>query len=397
MYQLLPHMRTETAYPDNGSATSGPVGAGWGNGSASLAQKPRRKDIGETGIDAEVHGMASANNMVSPIANWRPEEPYAANGSAETGPVGAGWGDGTLAAAQQRARFAQQPRRKDIGEGNLDPEVHGMASANNMVSPIPNWRPDSPYDSNGSAETGPVGPGWGDGTVAAAQRSHQGVRFVQEYSSPEGPYALTRHLHKQRQIERPVPSLAKDINIKEVCPDVYTTVRNNVDPVMMPRSKWAPLVFEHPWDEAEHLAKLKKINQMNYWDREDAKLKLIREKIEKQEEAAEAKKAAQNPEAFEADQDLADAIHDAKLGLPPKDAAEMKKMLEAGLEPPAPVEEAAEPTGPLPEVDYGDEDYDYDDDEEEEPEEKPGDDVAPKAEKGTDDAPNVDDIDPRKI
>lgn len=285
MYQPLPHARRETPYSDNGSAASGPVGAGWADGSASLAQKPRRKDIGETGIDAEVHGMASANNMVSPIANWRPDQPYDSNGSAETGPVGAGWGDGTLAAAQRRASFAQQPRRKDIGEGGIDPEVHGMASANNMVSPIPNWRPDSPYDSNGSAETGPVGPGWGDGSLAAAQR----YGFPQVYAAPEAPYALTKHLHKKKQIERPVASLAKDINTKEVRPDVYTTVRENVDPVMMPRSKWAPLAFEHPWDEQEHLAKLKKINQMNYWDREDAKLKLIRETIEKQEEAAEAK------------------------------------------------------------------------------------------------------------
>jgi hypothetical protein len=151
MVSPIPNWRRDTPYPANGSAESGPVGAGWGDGLPGFAQRPK-KDIGETGIDPEVHGMASANNMVSPIPNWRRDTPYPDNGSAETGPVGAGWGDGLPTFAQWNPpRFVQKPR-KDIGETGIDPEVHGMASANNMVSPIPNWRRDTPYPDNGSAE-----------------------------------------------------------------------------------------------------------------------------------------------------------------------------------------------------------------------------------------------------
>jgi hypothetical protein len=146
--------------------------------------------------------MASANNMVSPIHNWRPEEAYDSNGSAEKG-----WGDGTL---------AQQPRKKkDIGEGGIDAEVHGMASANNMVSPISNWRPDEEYDYNGSAEKG-----WGDGTFAQKERDSQ--------------IAMQKG--------------KKDIANEEVRPDVYTVVWNLVDPAPMPRAKYAPLKFDHPWE-----------------------------------------------------------------------------------------------------------------------------------------------------
>ena len=80
--------------------------------------------------------MASANNMVSPVHNWRPSEAYAPNGSHPKA---------------HSADFAQleQPR-KDIGEKGIDPEVHGMASANNMVSPVHNWRSPEPWAPNGS-------------------------------------------------------------------------------------------------------------------------------------------------------------------------------------------------------------------------------------------------------
>ena len=68
-----------------------------------------------------------------------------------------------------------------------------MASANNMVSPIHNWRPDTPYDSNGSAEKG-----WGDGSFI---RKHPGVEFAQKIKS-----------HQKNK---------KDIANAEVRPDVY--------------------------------------------------------------------------------------------------------------------------------------------------------------------------------
>ena len=124
-----------------------------------------RKDIGEKGIDAEVHGMASANNMVSPIHNWRKDTPLAPNGSApeahdsfiakgKSAIIGTEEIDdevqGMASAYTNGIGFVQRPR-KDIGEKGVDAEVHGMVSANNMVSPIHNWRKDEPWAPNGSA------------------------------------------------------------------------------------------------------------------------------------------------------------------------------------------------------------------------------------------------------
>merc|ERR1719223_1521156 len=71
--------------------------------------------------------------MVSPIPNWRKDTAYPANG----------WDS-----SAHPSSFIARPK-KDIGEGGIDAEVHGMASANNMVSPIPNWRKDTAYPANG--------------------------------------------------------------------------------------------------------------------------------------------------------------------------------------------------------------------------------------------------------
>ena len=145
MYQPLPHSRPQTPY----AATGSNPGAHDSEGNPyTFAQVRPKKDIGEVGVDPEVHGMVKANNMISPISNWRPDAPYAHNGSAEKG-----WG--TTVVPGEVAKYAQRERpqkTKDIGEGGIDPEVHGMASANNMVSPISNWRPGTPYDYNGSAD-----------------------------------------------------------------------------------------------------------------------------------------------------------------------------------------------------------------------------------------------------
>lgn len=40
-----------------------------------------KKDIGETGVDPEVHGLVSRNNMVPPIPNARRKVAYDSNGS----------------------------------------------------------------------------------------------------------------------------------------------------------------------------------------------------------------------------------------------------------------------------------------------------------------------------
>jgi hypothetical protein len=95
------------------------------------------RDIGEGGINEEVHGFASANNMVLPIPHARRDTPYEYNGGK------------TFPAQFQGVRFYRPQANKDIGEGGIDEEVHGFASANNMVLPIPHARRDSPYEYNG--------------------------------------------------------------------------------------------------------------------------------------------------------------------------------------------------------------------------------------------------------
>ena len=128
-----PYPRRETPFAPNGSHPSA---------HDSLAQKPHhhkkshkhrkgRKDIGEGKVDPEVHGMVASNDMVSPIPNWRKETAYPPNG----------W--------DKKAHSGSFTKKKDIGEKGIDAEVHGMASANNMVSPIPNWRKETAYPANG--------------------------------------------------------------------------------------------------------------------------------------------------------------------------------------------------------------------------------------------------------
>lgn len=81
----------------------------------------------------------------------------------------------------------------------------------------------------------------------------------------------------------------KDIANKEVRPDVYTVVWNLVDPAPMPRAKYAPLEFDHPWEEVEHNLKMREIAAMNYVDREDAALRYLRDQIAAEEAEQEAR------------------------------------------------------------------------------------------------------------
>jgi hypothetical protein len=121
----IPHRRRDDPYLPNGSDPKAQP--------SSFVYKPVR-DIGEQGIDAEVHGMTSANNMVLPIPHRRREDAYLPNGSSPK---------------SQPSDFIFKPLR-DIGEQGLDPEVHGMTSANNMVLPIPHRRRADAYLPNGS-------------------------------------------------------------------------------------------------------------------------------------------------------------------------------------------------------------------------------------------------------
>lgn len=220
--------------------------------------------------------MASANNMVSPIHNWRPDEPYDYNGSAEKG-----WGSLKYGDTPVHGWYAQQPRKKkDIGEVGIDPEVHGMTSANNMVSPVHNWRPDEPYDYNGSAEKG-----WGDGSLV---RKHPGISLVQSDPPP-------------RDFDPTLKKGSKDA-VRE---DVLTN--GNGMGGMFPRSEFPPPIFDHPWDQHEHERKLKEIAKLEYERQDDERLRYFRDIIAQEEEESEAKEMLRNPDAFEEDFDKADA------------------------------------------------------------------------------------------
>jgi hypothetical protein len=130
MVKPIPNARREEPYLPNGALNVYPGG---------FYYKPR-KDVGEKGIDEEVHGMVVANSMVKPIPNARRQEPYEPNGFKNVYPGG----------------FYYKPR-KDVGEKGIDEEVHGMVSANSMVKPIPNARREEPYLPNGALNVYPGG------------------------------------------------------------------------------------------------------------------------------------------------------------------------------------------------------------------------------------------------
>jgi hypothetical protein len=96
------------------------------------------KDIGEKGIDEEVHGFASNDIMVEGHPLPRRQTPYDYNGQDPSAHPSDFLG----------VRFLRP--RKDIGEGGVDPEVHGFVRANNMVPPIHNARTREADLANGS-------------------------------------------------------------------------------------------------------------------------------------------------------------------------------------------------------------------------------------------------------
>ena len=115
--QPIAHARSDQPYIPNGSA----LPASW-----NKAQM-KRKDISDKKIDPEVHGFASADSSVQPVAHARSEDPYIPNGS-------------KLPASWNKA----QVKKRDIGDKQIDPEVHGFASADTNVLPRPLRRADTP-------------------------------------------------------------------------------------------------------------------------------------------------------------------------------------------------------------------------------------------------------------
>ena len=107
----MPRRRRQTPYAGQGSHPK----------AHSLVEKSV-KDIGEGGIDEEVHGVASADTHVLPMPRRRRQTPYAGQGS------------------HPKAHSLVEKNVRDIGEGGIDEEVHGVASADTHVLPLPRRR-----------------------------------------------------------------------------------------------------------------------------------------------------------------------------------------------------------------------------------------------------------------
>jgi len=128
--------RRETPFAPNGSDPSA---------HDSLAQ---RQDVGNVGIHKDVHHFVNGVDMIHPTAYPRSETAFANNGSDPSAHPS------SLAQNPHHHHRADKHKhrkaKKDVGEKKIDPEVHGMASSNDMVSPIPNWRKGEPYPPNGN-------------------------------------------------------------------------------------------------------------------------------------------------------------------------------------------------------------------------------------------------------
>jgi len=256
MVQPIPHARRQEPYNYNGYVSPGypvpgPAGASF------MAQPKKKKDIGEKNVDPEVHGFVSANNMVEPTPLRRSQSAYEYNG-------------GLTFPAQDAPAFmgVRMMPRKDIGEVGVDAEVHGLVKANNMVPPIPNARRQTAYDPNGSdakAQQAPDLPG----PFHYAQAVPNKRKDVGETNLDPEVHGLVSnnnmvlpipHARRQEPYNPngykneypPQPTFAqkehKDISPHDVRPDVYVVVSKIVNPVPVYRTPEAPEVFYEPWE-----------------------------------------------------------------------------------------------------------------------------------------------------
>ena len=117
-----------------------PVGIGAGRSAFSLANKDK-KDIGDQGINEEVHGFAANDKSVLPQPWRRVKEAYPANGVFNP----------KFEWLDKPAAFAQKDKN-DIGNKKIDEEVHGFATNDKNVLPEPWSRADeaNPMVMNGS-------------------------------------------------------------------------------------------------------------------------------------------------------------------------------------------------------------------------------------------------------
>ena len=119
---------------------------------ASFSQKVK-KDIGEVGMEPNVHAFAS--DEVSPLKHIRRDEKPDLNGTADNA---------------FPASFHQK-NKKDIGEKGIEPNVHEFAS--DEVSPLVHIRRDEQFSTNGSGAGG-----WGDGSSFVQKQLKKNVNDV---------------------------------------------------------------------------------------------------------------------------------------------------------------------------------------------------------------------------
>ena len=97
-----------------------------------------KKDIGDQGIDEEVHGFAANDKSVLPQPWRRVKEAYPTNGVFNP----------KFQWLDKPAAFVQKDK-KDIGDQGIDEEVHGFASNDKSVLPQPWRRVKEAYPKNG--------------------------------------------------------------------------------------------------------------------------------------------------------------------------------------------------------------------------------------------------------
>ena len=176
-----------------------------------------------------------------------------------------------------------------------------MASANNMVSPIHNWRSPEPWAPNGSHPKAH--------SADFIAKSKQDVNNVE--MQPEVYHIVYKAVPSVNNIHRPAEapkvfahpwdeiehnkksgSFAQhqDIANKEIRPDVYHAVKNLL-PAIPERVRMAdaPKVFDHPWDEIEYNKKVADQEQLDEQKKQEKAVEEARKKAE-EEKAKENEK-----------------------------------------------------------------------------------------------------------
>ena len=91
-------------------------------------------------MDESVHTFASEDTNVLPLPRRRRQTAYDGNGSGEK------------AHSLMEKVHHHHHHKRDIGEGNIDEEVHGVASADTHVLGTQHRRAEAEYAPNGSGE-----------------------------------------------------------------------------------------------------------------------------------------------------------------------------------------------------------------------------------------------------